>query len=209
MICLICPDEFGAAVGDELQRRLGDRAVRHDGGVAGGQLPIAACYVAVAGRPLPTELEALDEAAFAWRCRLIAVTVEHPYLRLGPIVVPGAGACYHCYAARLQQHSPTPEYAEAVLAHFRAPDARSFPGHLPPLASFVATWLDRTLAELELDPGRLAGRIQQLHLLNLHLLDGRAVGVHGCRRCGLGRDERRRSVDELEPFARELAGVVE
>jgi bacteriocin biosynthesis cyclodehydratase domain-containing protein len=203
-ICLICPDEFGAAVGDDLAKRLGERAVRYDGPVAAGLLPVAATYVVVAGRPLPAALQALDGAVHAWRRRLVPVTVEHPYLRLGPVVVPGVGACYQCFAARQLQHSLTPEYGDAVLEHWRAPAARSFPGWLPPLAGFAAAWVERTLAR---EPALVAGRVEQLHLVNLQLVGGRAVGIHGCRRCGLRRDERRRSVEALAPVAAELAAV--
>jgi bacteriocin biosynthesis cyclodehydratase domain-containing protein len=205
--CVLAVGEFGSAVADILAgpERPGSPVI-YDGPIAAGHLPVAETYVLVSGHPAPAALETLDDAVFAWGCRLVPVTVEHPYLRLGPVVVPGRSPCYHCFAARCLQHALVPAYALAVTEHFRDQQAPSWPGYLPPVATIAAAWAQRAL-HWEAGAGLGSpGAVQMLNMLTFQQFAGAVVGVHGCRRCGLGRDEHTRSTAGMAEFVGSLVG---
>ena len=166
---------------------------------------MADAYVLAAWRAPGAAAEALDALAHAWRVPWLPIVAEHPLLRVGPAVVPGRGACRRCFEARRRQHAAAPELTDALADHYRAhPDAGPR-GFLPSHATIAAALGREALDGLAADPDAEAGRYRQFHVVSQRLGAGRAVGLHGCPRCGSGRDERTRSYAEL---VRELAGVL-
>ena len=171
------------------QRDLGpDRA---DG--PGAVLPPAAGYVLAAGCPMPGYAAALDQVAFEQGVSWLPVIVEHPLLRIGPAVVPGVGACYGCWRRRLRQHAVAPDLEAALERAYRHATVERQAGHLPAAARLAAAVALDVVERLAHDAPGETGRVRQMDLLTRQLTTGKALGVHGCPRCGLGRDERDRS----------------
>ena len=144
----------------------------------------AAVWLLAAWRPAPELASRLDAFAFAHRTPWIPVVAEHPYLVVGPTVVPGVGPCYRCFRRRLSQHGVDDELTELLHAHYDADPAAGPHGHLPAVATVAAAMACEAIERVAREPEAEAGRVRRLDLQTLHLLAGSVVGVHGCPRCG-------------------------
>lgn len=60
--------------------------------------------VAAFWRPSPAVCEQLDELSLASRIPWLPIIVEHPVMRIGPLVEPPLGVCFRCYRRRCAQH---------------------------------------------------------------------------------------------------------
>lgn len=151
--------------------------------------PSAGAYVLAAWRPVPRLTGTLDHLCHAWRRPFLPAILEGSRLRLGPAVVPGAGACYRCYELRRLQHSKSPQVERALDRHYDENPQSGPQGHLKIFAGIAATRLEQWITALGHDPASIAGRIWSLDVLSRQVATSRVLGVHGCARCGLGRDE--------------------
>jgi bacteriocin biosynthesis cyclodehydratase domain-containing protein len=197
-MCVIALDDFGAAVGDHLAQRQREVAVvqgRRRVDVAG--LPPAGAYVLARSRQDPDLELLLDESVHHWRSLLLPLIVEHPHLRIGPLVVPGAGACAGCHHARRRQHWAGGPAQDALEDLYREDPAVGPAGFLPMSAQFAADIATGLLERALLGDTGDAGTVRRLGLLTQETQRSTVVGVHGCPRCGLGRDETTRSYARL------------
>ncbi|WP_436535065.1 TOMM precursor leader peptide-binding protein [Actinoplanes sp. HUAS TT8] len=127
----------------------------------------------------------------------LPVILDHPMLEIGPVVVPGLGACQDCYRRRQAQHDNARVIRAAVGEYYDAhPDAGP-DGYLPSTALLAAAAAADVVERLRDDPAAEAGRIRQIEVPTQQMRAGRVVGVHGCPRCGTGRDETTRSYERL------------
>jgi bacteriocin biosynthesis cyclodehydratase domain-containing protein len=190
---------FGAAVAAELAAAVAPVATRTGSGAPPDADAVAAvsAVAVVAGRPVPAIAERVDELAFQTRVPWLPILIESGVLRIGPVIVPGFGACYRCFRHRLRQHAAAPPVEAALDRHYRTSTADEPYGHLPGTAVLAAVVAAGILARTAADPVGEAGRVRQRDLATGRLTDGRVVGVHGCPRCGLHRDERGRSSTDL------------
>jgi bacteriocin biosynthesis cyclodehydratase domain-containing protein len=199
---------FGTAVAAQLPESLGEvavRTVRDDSDLA--HLPAARCYLLVAGRPVTRLSQRLDRAVHDWRASLLPVVVEDPYLRVGPLVTPGRGACLTCYHTRVRQHGEQSQ-ADAIEAYHRANPAADPVGHPPTTGYFAAEIAAGIVRRLLAGPPGAdgeAGSVRHVDLLSLQMRRSEVVGVHGCPRCGLGTDETTRGFRSLLPLAAAVA----
>jgi hypothetical protein len=159
--------EFGRRVGEELARTAPRSVVLDttDGSHPGRWPGRDVLVVAADGDPEPLT-EAVERAAFAWRRPWFPIVVDHPYLRCGPVVVPGAGACGRCFRRRRAQHGALP-----------GPDVRGFAQHHVGIA--VALGL-RALAEVR------EARATPVYSVGMHggpVGQARVVAVDQCERC--------------------------
>jgi len=189
------------AFGDAVATDLGVRVIEPD--VLGSDG--ADAYLLLASRPVPDLAARLDDVAFARGVTWLGVVIEHPHLRIGPAVIPGHGACHGCYAARIRQHAQSPEVDEALEDHYRRHPDDEPRGYLQPAVVIAATAARSALERLRRAPADEAGRVRRLDLINQRTSVGRAVGLHGCTRCGTGRLEVLRSYAAL---ARDLQGLL-
>jgi bacteriocin biosynthesis cyclodehydratase domain-containing protein len=206
-LSVVAVGPFGLAVADRLAAA-GDVAVtplEAGAPLVTSELPVARAYALASWRAPGAPAEALDALAHAWGVPWLAIVAEHPLLRVGPTVVPGHGACRRCFEARRRQHAPAPELTDALERHYRAHPLAGPRGHLPAHAAIAAALATEALERAAADPAAEAGRLRQFHVVTQRLSAGRAVGLHGCPRCGRGRDERTRS---YEPLATEIAAVL-
>jgi bacteriocin biosynthesis cyclodehydratase domain-containing protein len=162
------------------------------GGLCAGDVLVFAAW-----RQVPEFTEAIDERCFALRLPWVAIVQETPYLYVGPAIVPGCGACYRCFGQRLVQHVDDGEQVERRAAHYCGNAAAGVPGFLPATASFAAAAALDIVDKLTVAPNQAAGRVRRLNVLTWAMLQGRVIGLHGCGRCGQGRNEQTRSVDRL------------
>jgi bacteriocin biosynthesis cyclodehydratase domain-containing protein len=149
--------------------------------------------VVVAGRPVPALTDRVDAWAFATGTPWLPVVVEGTALRAGPLVVPGESACHRCFRSRLRQHAAAPAVEVALDAYYRTSPADEPYGYLPGTVAVAADLIDQAVG----DPPAAAGRVRQRDLSSGRSTSGQVVGVHGCDRCGLHRDESNRSSADL------------
>jgi bacteriocin biosynthesis cyclodehydratase domain-containing protein len=137
--------------------------------------------------------EVIDADAHASSSPWLAVVLSHPHLDLGPVVAPGHGACYACWQRRRRQHADTPDVDAALERHFLEHPAECLDGYPPPRTGLAAAMTVRLVRRLVANPEPEAGWLRSVNLVTLRTRKGRGVGVHGCDRCGLGRNEAHRS----------------
>lgn len=208
---VVAVGSWGAAVASAIAAARPDTSVSlagHD--LAAGQpAPTGprhvVCSLLAAGAPMPGYSSVLDEAAFQHGVPWLPIVVEHPVLRVGPAVVPGLGACYGCWRRRLRQHAVAPDLEAALEQTYRQATPDRPGGHLPAAARLAATIALDTVDRLGGDAAAEAGRVRQMDLVTRKVSAGHAVGVHGCPRCGLGRDEADRTYVSLLAELAELA----
>lgn len=127
--------DFGAAVAEDLRHL-----------VASATEPVRAAWprvdVRASWRDVPDEFAAFGAAArpAPW----LPVAVAHPYIRVGPLFVPGRAPCHSCFRARARQHEdPVEEEIRWRLAADPALGVRGFPPHQSMLAAGLALALLR------------------------------------------------------------------
>lgn len=205
---VIAVGDFGLAVAARLRDAIDDITVQevHGDRPIPMTWPVAGTYVLAASRELPALAGVLDDCAFRWRVPWLPVVHEHPHLRVGPLVVPGRGPCYHCFRGRMAQHASAPELTEALERHLCADDPGPG-GFLPAHATFAAGAAQATLAALRDGDGDDAGRVSWLNVVTARPGSASVTSVHGCVRCGRRRDERLRSFAWLEEDLVKLAAI--
>jgi bacteriocin biosynthesis cyclodehydratase domain-containing protein len=192
---------FGEAVTARLTRFLPD-LVQISLEDATAAWPKARINLVVSGQPIKALLRLLDEASFASQTPFIAVVMVGTRLQIGPIVWPGKGACYSCFEKRQLQHSLTPELDKALDLYYEANPARKLQGYLPAFAEIAALRVAQLVNLLESEGEEtsqvVGGQVWQLDIISRQITTSTVVGIHGCVRCGLGRDEQTRSYKELQ-----------
>ncbi|MFI1470979.1 TOMM precursor leader peptide-binding protein [Streptomyces wuyuanensis] len=179
--------EFGTAVADRLRREHHDVEIssyRNGSLEMSAGWPEAELRILASWRETPMLAEILDARSADWGSPWFPVVAEHPRLRIGPLVVPGAGACYRCFRKRRAQHERDAAHIATLHEHYDAFPESGPGGFLPhhvDMATGIALDLLRRLEAGESE--RLAGTVRHWHLLEQHLSGGRVVGVHACDRC--------------------------
>jgi bacteriocin biosynthesis cyclodehydratase domain-containing protein len=187
---------FGLAVAERL-RDLHDDVEIAGAGIVRPRAPEPRLNVLAAWRRVPRMERDFDEEAFRTGQPWLPVTLDHPVLEIGPVVVPGSGPCHGCYRGRLAQHDPDQAFRALIGEHYDADPTAGPDGYLPSTALFAAAVVAGLADRLATAPDSEAGRVRQYDVPTQQMWSGRVVGVHGCPRCGLGRDETTRSYDRL------------
>jgi hypothetical protein len=134
--------------------------------------------IRAAWRDVHSEFESFASAARSVRVPWLPVALDHPYVRIGPAVIPDGAPCHLCYLARVRQHgSPL----DAEIQQAQDADAqlgvRGFPPHLAMLAAGLA---------LPMMHAAEAGRGGMLVTINSHtdeVSTWRVVPCHDCPGC--------------------------
>jgi len=137
--------------------------------------------VAALGQPAPEVCEQADQWAFTHGTCWLPVIMDHPHVRVGPLVAPGLGACFGCFQERAAQHESDPKAASALRAARgtgETPAPRGYLGHHTRLAAAIA---DLVLAD---SPERAAGLVATFHVLGTGVRRHRVTPFGGCPRCG-------------------------
>ncbi|MGE3508716.1 MAG: TOMM precursor leader peptide-binding protein [Vicinamibacterales bacterium] len=199
---------FGEAVAEALAdgRRTARVTPVHPSRIDAAAWPHAAVHVLASGYPCHQLCRDLETLCYQRSSALVPVTLDAPHLIVGPVVVPGTGSCFSCYRRRLLQHAARPPVTRALLDHYDAEPLRGPVGHLSVLADLAAARVEQLFADGQMHADALAGchaaagQVWRIDYLTRDTALSRVIGVHGCPRCGLRRDERTRSVDELHAY---------
>jgi hypothetical protein len=138
--------------------------------------------------------DSLDQRSFLTGMAWFPVVLAFPAIRMGPVVVPGASACYTCYLARRWQRDPLAEISQAVSASNAPGPAGFFPHH----ALLAGALTNQLLSDIDRHGcAASAGCVRTVVLPSGELQAGRAVSVDRCPRCSLRFEPRRAAVREL------------
>ncbi|WP_053690380.1 TOMM precursor leader peptide-binding protein [Streptomyces sp. WM6372] len=179
--------DFGTAVADRLLQERPEIAVTSDVKNSlefSSVWPEARVRILASWRETPRLAEMLDARSADWGTPWFPVVAEHPRLRIGPVVVPGEGACYRCFRQRRGQHERDNSHTATLHAYYDASPTAGTAGFLPHHVDMAAGMALDVLRRLEAgETERLAGNVRHWHVLEQHMTGARVVGVHGCDRC--------------------------
>lgn len=130
-------------------------------------------------RPAPALCERADRLAFEHGTRWLPVVLEHPVVRIGPLVTPPAAPCYACYQARRAQHDERRDTTAMLYDAYDRDPGCGPTGFLPHHARTAAA-IARRLAAEDGDPGRVV----TVRPAGSMVSADRVVPLHGCERCG-------------------------
>lgn len=128
-------------------------------------------------RPAPALCERANELAFISGRPWLPVIMEHPVVRVGPLVTPPAAPCFACYAERRLQHDAHRETTRLLRAAYDRDDACGPAGFLPQHARTAAA------VALSMLAAGSAGEVVTVRLTAPGLSASHVVPVHDCTRC--------------------------
>ncbi len=169
--------------------------------------PTAQLNVIAAWRPVPGMYRLLEATSYEWKLPFTTIVMETPNVRVGPLVLPDTGPCYSCYEKRVLQHSPQFAALQALQNHYERQPQSGPGGYLQAFAEVGAIRLAQMVVGAE---GELAveaaGQVWQFNTVTRQATTGEVIGLHGCPRCGLKRDETTRSYAPLRQELSKLLG---
>ena len=113
-VALLGCGPFGQRVADLLSATISSRQVDREDGLGECFRAGTAAAVVALWRTEPSLTRTADELSFARMIPWLPVVMEHPRMRIGPLVFPGEGPCFRCFTMRLAQHDPQYETTVAV-----------------------------------------------------------------------------------------------
>jgi bacteriocin biosynthesis cyclodehydratase domain-containing protein len=142
-------------------------------------------FIATMWRPCPAACEEADALAFRHQRPWLPVVMDHPHVRVGPVVVPGQGACFACFTARYDQHDSQHEITAALRAGFdREPDLGPR-GYLDHHARLAAALAQMALGDLSDDwLAAAAAQVLTFSVYRNAIRRHPVIARSGCRRCG-------------------------
>ncbi|MGH9898091.1 MAG: TOMM precursor leader peptide-binding protein [Pyrinomonadaceae bacterium] len=159
--------------------------------------PIARITVIAAWRPVLELCELLDDFSHEWQRPFVPLVLDAKALRLGPVVIPGRGSCWHCWSRRLNQHSAWTNAEAALLQHYKSNPDSGPRGYLEPFAMMAATRIAHIIDALDSSQA-MPGHIWQIDMMTREITTSTVVGIHDCPRCGLHRPAPTRSFAEMQ-----------
>ncbi len=146
-----------------------------------------AALVVALWRPEYQLCERADDLAHQHGLPWLPVTMDHPVIRIGPLVCPWSGPCFRCYRARREQHDTQPAATAALLRAYGDDPSAGPGGYLPHQARIAAAIAGQALGYLA-GGDRLgetaAGKVTTLRLLGGGMSVSRVIACHDCSRCG-------------------------
>ncbi|HXS66581.1 MAG TPA: TOMM precursor leader peptide-binding protein [Streptosporangiaceae bacterium] len=194
--------EFGQRVAGFLSDWLPQGAEYKVGDGLGAAFCAASSAVVLAlWRPEPDLCEQADELAFQHQIAWLPVIMEHPVVRIGPLVDPATGPCFRCYSRRRAQHDRQPWITVTLHASYRRDQDWGPAGYLPHQARMASAVALRALAGHTLAPAsrcedRATGEVATIGLVAGGLSVSPVIACHNCDRCTPAK------VGAAQPFAR-------
>jgi bacteriocin biosynthesis cyclodehydratase domain-containing protein len=153
--------------------------------------------VVASSHPATSICERLAGIARESQCSFLPVVIDESVLRLGPVVVPGIGGCWNCWAARREQHDGHPQETAALHEFYNHHPGTGPCGYLDPFAWIAASLVAAILSSRQ-HLEHWAGKIWQMDLFSREVTTGELVGVDGCGWCGLNRPLETRTYREIQ-----------
>jgi len=113
----------------------------------------------------------------------LSVVAEHPWVRIGPGIMPGRTPCYKCFRLRRLQHDRNAELSLALQAAYSKDLRIGVRGHLPhqiTIAAGLVAWVRNQLRET--NDGR--SPVTLYHTLRHEIACDYVTGIHDCDVCG-------------------------
>nr|WP_269128700.1 TOMM precursor leader peptide-binding protein [Nonomuraea sp. K271] len=134
--------------------------------------------VVASSQLVPSVHEHADELAYKAGVPWLSITMEHPVIRIGPLVNPGEGPCFRCYMSRRRQHDR--RWSSSRILHDaydrgESPGPGGFLPQHPRIAAGAAACL--------LGEHGATGQVITMSLLRLDLAAHVVTACHGCDRC--------------------------
>ncbi|WP_377887555.1 hypothetical protein [Alkalihalobacillus sp. R86527] len=160
-------------------------------------------YLVILDAPNPSFCEKINDLCHDLEKAFIPIIVEQPHINIGPVYLGQETACYSCYIDRVRQHSNKNEILDNLWRFYEANPTSAPKGFHPADPDLISNWV---LGHLESSFREIGGRIFRINLITRDSQSSSVIGVHGCKRCGLNRDEATRSYDLLyeELFRKEV-----
>jgi bacteriocin biosynthesis cyclodehydratase domain-containing protein len=201
---------FGARVSDILIAGLAGGRQLSAGEFATAFTAGSSAVVLALWRPDHGVCETADELSFQTGVRWLPVIMEHPVIRVGPMVCPPAGPCFGCYTRRRAQHDNQPWVTAALRAAYDSDGSCGPGGYLPHQARMAAAVAHDFLSQQTTDAeSTRAGEVTTIRLQAGGLGTSRVVACHGCTRCGsdapAGSPDLVRELSRRESFAGDAA----
>lgn len=199
---------FGRAVVRHLNSLRGDLT---DTDVADNLVPLPSTWPAariralVAWRPVADLCALLNQFSYETQRPFVPVIQDLTAIRVGPIIMPGSGPCWHCWITRWRQHSGWVKERMALTQYYSSHPQDGPRGYLEPFAAMAAIRLDEVITALDAATA-VPGYVWQIDVLSGEITAGTVVGVHDCRWCGLGKPKETRTVAELRETLRYVWG---
>jgi bacteriocin biosynthesis cyclodehydratase domain-containing protein len=131
--------------------------------------------------------ETADDLAFQFSRPWLPITMDHPRVRIGPLVVPGTGPCYGCFLERRAQHDAQLAITSALNGAYRDDPDAGPRGYLDHHARLAAGLAQLTIESLRRGPADSAGRVLSFNVLRRGIRAHRVLGCGDCRRCSPAR----------------------
>jgi bacteriocin biosynthesis cyclodehydratase domain-containing protein len=146
-------------------------------------------------RPDPRLCERADELAFQHSRTWLPIVMDHPVIRVGPLVRPPAGPCFGCSYRRQAQHSGRYASTAALHAAYEADPNLGPEGYLPHHARLAAAIARRYLlaavsGEADEAGSTPADGVVTLRLTRHGMPTARVIACHDCPRCSAVGQER-------------------
>jgi hypothetical protein len=198
---LLSDGPFGTAVAEYLQFLLKPAQqlplARGHSPLSGLAIDKGDVIILALSQPMPRICEELDDMVFAQEAAFVSVILRANDLTVGPLCFSGATSCWHCWQNRSLQHSEWPVEDKLAAEYYSSQPVPHGPrGFLQPFALIAAAKIAQMFSTSSREYGD-GDQVWRFHLRNRSTVSGISLGVHGCVRCGLHRDESTRTMAVL------------
>jgi bacteriocin biosynthesis cyclodehydratase domain-containing protein len=138
-------------------------------------------------RPNLELCQSADQLAFERNRIWLPIIMEHPVIRIGPLVRPPGGPCFTCSQRRRVQHELDDELGTVVQAAYMADRVRGPEGYLPHHARLAAAIGHGLLLASGRGQGCVSDKaldsVLTIQLLNNCISQDRVLSCHDCSQC--------------------------
>jgi bacteriocin biosynthesis cyclodehydratase domain-containing protein len=153
--------------------------------------------ILVTSRPARMLCMQINETSHRLRRPFLSVVQDSTALRVGPLTLPGKGACWKCWDTRERQHSRWTRGKDSLTNYYSTEPNAGPRGYLEPIARMAAVRVAQIISTLDAGTAA-AGYVWEMDIFTLETTEAFVVGVHDCPFCGLNRPRTSRHTDEME-----------
>jgi hypothetical protein len=127
-------------------------------------------------------LQQLDEFAYLHKSSWLPVVYDHPYIEIGPVIVPEVGPCYSCFKELELQGSSISAYTREIYDYYdRNPEAGPR-GSLPAFSGWAAA-IVAGLQSYKAHSALPCGYVWKMHVISRRIYQFQALSDMRCKCC--------------------------
>lgn len=157
----------------------------------------AETHILISHHPCVSFCKSINDLCYKYKKTFVPIIIDQPYLTIGPIFKAQGDSCYFCYLDRYMQHAANPDITQSVFDYYDRRVRNGPNGYHYSDVLFVSNLI---FANLESSFEQFRGKLLRVNLINREIVVSEVIGVHGCPRCGLNRDEKTRSYKDLHNY---------